>query len=476
MTTIAFGTTSGNKFQDAVAHGAVSSTLSGAVYRSDGTSDDILLDPTDLGTANAAGYWRPGSKQTWNDQAGNSNGTGSGVTIGNYGGTFANATDAVSIPDAAALRLTTPWCMEAWVKPSSFPATAYLFDKSANGTHWRWALNASTGVPVFNAPSDLAATAGPSIGEWTHLAVSWDGTTWRHYKQGVLNGSNTTPTGTLPSNTDAAYIGNRADLARSFKGMIDEVRVRNAAGYTAGFSPYRFPLNGTYSVVVDGGASEENWTGLDFTAVTSDTGNYEGAVVEIDYRASDDSTFDGGEQGFTAIGSPPASNTLTTGNIGRYLQVVFTFTPKADANRTLTPKLTSLTLTHEAGSPPPPDPLVAGTISLTNKSNTTANLSCTAATGGTAPYGYQWHRSTSSGFAPGAGNVLAGQTSLTLADTGLSAGTTYYYKLRATDSESTPATADTAELSVTTDAAATSPSRHALSFDGNWCADVSLVM
>jgi hypothetical protein len=250
------------------------------------------------------------------------------------------------------------------VKPSSFPAVAYLFDKSANGTHWRWALNASTGVPVFNAPSDLAATAGPSIGEWTHLALSWDGTTWRHYKQGVLNGSNTTPTGTLSSNTDTAYIGNRADLARSFKGMIDEVRVRNAAGYTAGFSPYRFPLNGTYSVVVDGGASEENWTGLDFTAVTSDTGNYEGAVVEIDYRASDDSTFDGGEQGFTAIGSPPASNTLTTGNIGRYLQVVFTFTPKADANRTLTPKLTSLTLTHESGGSPNPV-AIAGAVAAT---------------------------------------------------------------------------------------------------------------
>jgi hypothetical protein len=350
VATIVFGTTSDNKFQDAVAHGAVSASLSSAVYRSDGTSDDVLLDQTDLGTTDTVGYWRPGSKQTWVDQAGNSNGTASGVTIGNYGGTFANATDAVSIPDVAALRLTTPWCMEAWTKQTDRSATAYLFDKSNGGNAWRWAINSSTGIPIFNTPSDLAATAAPSLSAWAHLACSWDGTTWRHWKNGSLNGSGTTPTGTLPSNTYTAYIGNRSDLARAYKGVLDEMRVRNAAGYTAGFSPYRFPQNGTYSVVVDGGASAENWTGIDFTAVTADTGNYEGAIVEIDYRASDDSTFDSGDQNFTAIASPPTSNTLTTANIGRYLQVVFTFTPKADANRTLTPKLTSLTLTHGTGA------------------------------------------------------------------------------------------------------------------------------
>lgn len=96
--------------------------------------------------------------------------------------------------------------------------------------------------------------------------------------------------------------------------------------------------------------------------------------------------------------------------------------------------------------------LTAGSISLTSKTDTTVNLSCTAATGGTSPYTYQWYRSTSSGFTPGAGNILSGQTSLTLADTGLTASTTYYYKVVATDSAA--ATATTSQLAVTTNTAA----------------------
>lgn len=92
----------------------------------------------------------------------------------------------------------------------------------------------------------------------------------------------------------------------------------------------------------------------------------------------------------------------------------------------------------------------AGTIALDSKTTTTVNLTCTAASGGTAPYTYQWYRSTSSGFTPGAGNILAGETALTLADTGLTQGTTYYYVLRATDADLN--TDDATELAVTTTA------------------------
>jgi hypothetical protein len=95
--------------------------------------------------------------------------------------------------------------------------------------------------------------------------------------------------------------------------------------------------------------------------------------------------------------------------------------------------------------------LAAGTISLGSKSDTTVNLTSTDATLGTAPYTYQWYRATSTSFTPGAENILSGETSLTLADTGLTASTTYYYKIRFTDSAS--ATVDSTEFSVTTDVA-----------------------
>lgn len=120
--------------------------------------------------------------------------------------------------------------------------------------------------------------------------------------------------------------------------------------------------------------------------------------------------------------------------------------------------------------------LTAGTISQTAVSPTTADLSATAATGGTGPYTYQWYRSTTTGFSPGGGNILSGKTALTLADTGLIPNTTYYYKVVVTDTGNSNVTAEYTQLSVVTSAQALSPNQFAqteyvgtidLRFDGN---------
>jgi len=94
--------------------------------------------------------------------------------------------------------------------------------------------------------------------------------------------------------------------------------------------------------------------------------------------------------------------------------------------------------------------VAAGTAFSTGHTNTTADLSCDAATHGTPGYTYQWYRSGSTGFTPGAGNILSGKTSLTLADTGLEASTDYYYKLVATDAAAATSTSN--EVHVVTDA------------------------
>lgn len=74
-----------------------------------------------------------------------------------------------------------------------------------------------------------------------------------------------------------------------------------------------------------------------------------------------------------------------------------------------------------------------GTISVTGRTATTVNLSATEAIGGTAPYSHQWYRSTTANFYPTSSTAIAGATGLTLAETGLTATQTYYYKLVYTD-------------------------------------------
>lgn len=81
---------------------------------------------------------------------------------------------------------------------------------------------------------------------------------------------------------------------------------------------------------------------------------------------------------------------------------------------------------------------------------TKARLTGTVATGGTAPYSYQWFRSNTSGQN---GTAISGATSLSFLDSGLTPATQYFYILRATDSASTPATIFSNQFSGTTLAA-----------------------
>lgn len=78
--------------------------------------------------------------------------------------------------------------------------------------------------------------------------------------------------------------------------------------------------------------------------------------------------------------------------------------------------------------------LASGNISLSSATNTSINLASTTASGGTPPYSYQWHRSTTANFTPGVGTAISGATSSSYSDTTAASGTVYYYKLVTTDS------------------------------------------
>ncbi len=105
--------------------------------------------------------------------------------------------------------------------------------------------------------------------------------------------------------------------------------------------------------------------------------------------------------------------------------------------------------------------LAIGPIVQQSILSNSAVLTSPAATGGTGPYTYQWYRSTTTGFSPGGGTLIAGATALSLTDTGLIPNTIYYYKIRATDTGDSNTTADSAQSVLTT----SGPSQNPNAFD-----------
>ncbi len=73
-----------------------------------------------------------------------------------------------------------------------------------------------------------AARASLPLNTWTHLTVTYDGTTLRLYVNGTQVGSRAM-TGALLTSTGALRIGGNSIWGEFFQGRIDEIRVYNRA-------------------------------------------------------------------------------------------------------------------------------------------------------------------------------------------------------------------------------------------------------
>jgi hypothetical protein len=146
---------------------------------------------------------------------------------------FDGAGDRVRIPDTSTLDLSRGMTLEAWVKPNGrrLSGRPVIVKKRSKGLSYGLYAGGAIGRPAAVVKTARQRRLGTRSqlrrGRWSHLAVTWNGRLMRIYVNGKQRGK-TRVTRPLSRSAGPLLIG-AAGGRRSFRGVIDEVRIYNRA-------------------------------------------------------------------------------------------------------------------------------------------------------------------------------------------------------------------------------------------------------
>lgn len=155
----------------------------------------------------------------------------------------------VYLPNTTDFDFTSAFCIEAFVYISSYGTTwATLISRyyDAGSAGWRiilptsssgaWQLSFIDSGGTVRGVSATGATM--ALATWYHLAVSWDGSTYRVFHDGVLKNSLSLSLAPKAVGTSRApYIGTTDASNWYLTGYVDDLRItKGAARYTADFT------------------------------------------------------------------------------------------------------------------------------------------------------------------------------------------------------------------------------------------------
>ena len=375
--------------------------------------------PTTIPGLVAAYSFDEGTGTTVNDLSGNgNNGTitnATWTTVSKFGNAlvFNGTNSVVTIPDSASLHLTSGMTLEAWVNPSTVNGAWRDVIYKGNDNYFLEGTSNPSSVPaggstIGSSDDAIYATAALTPTTWTHLALTYDGTTLRLYVNGVQV-SSLAQSGTIATSTNPLQIGGDNIYGQYFAGTIDEVRVYNVALTAAQIqSDMITPINtgGTGSApAITSGSSTTFVVGTAGSFTVTATGTPTPSITETGALPSGVTFTNNGNGTATLAGTPAAGTaksyplTITaTNGVGSPATQSFTLTVSA---ATQAPAITSAssttfwvasagTFTVTATGTPAPSITETGAlpsgVTFTNNGNGTATLAGTPATGTAGSY------------------------------------------------------------------------------------------
>lgn len=147
---------------------------------------------------------------------------------GKYGTclSFDGSNDYVQIPDHNQLDVSNI-TLSAWIK-GTILSDLRIIDKTTVGFSDGYNMDNHTGYIRLIGNDNAYSSTALTTGVWVHVAATFDGTTTRFYKDGVLDGTSLLITA-LPVNTLPLRIGAGSTGSNNFSGLIDDVRIYDRA-------------------------------------------------------------------------------------------------------------------------------------------------------------------------------------------------------------------------------------------------------
>jgi fibronectin type 3 domain-containing protein len=180
-----------------------------------------------------------GSGTTVSDVSGNGNtgtiASATWTTAGKFGDalSFNGTSSRVTIPNSSSLQLGAGMTLEAWVDPATVSSAYRDVIEKGNDEYFLMGTTdhssaAGGGGIIGGSYGQVFTSSGLPTSTWSHLAVTYDGSTERLYLNGAMVDS-VAHTGTIASSTNALTLGSDPFYGQYFNGLIDEVRIYNKA-------------------------------------------------------------------------------------------------------------------------------------------------------------------------------------------------------------------------------------------------------
>jgi len=256
----------------------------GAIYAagSSGKCRTCVTPPPDMVS------WWPGDNSPI-DIAGSNAGTLVGNTTyadGKVGEAFSfdGDGDYVSVGHDDSLNMTNAITVDAWIRPSGTGLNNGIIlmkNYLKYGLIWLPGTGKITFSLDIGGWADHLSTSTVPVGEWTHVAGTYDGSNVKIYINGSLDATHPR-TGSIATSTGNLTLGYRSGVDEYFYGLIDEVEIFNraltaneiGAIYAAGSSG-KCKGAATYTVTYDGN------TNTGGTPPTDGNSYQEGAEVTV---------------------------------------------------------------------------------------------------------------------------------------------------------------------------------------------------